>query len=58
MQILPVKKIKSFILNSENFAFKSNLATLVTYITGIIKTVMNPGIEQNVAAAAAEISRK
>ena len=32
-------------MTSVNFGFTLNVTILIIYITGIIKTVMNPGIE-------------
>ena len=43
-------KIKLFSVTSVNFGFILNVTNLIIQITGIFKTVMNPGIVQIVAA--------
>ena len=50
VQKMSMIKIKLFSVTSVNFGFMLNVTTLITYITGICKTLMNPGIAQNVAA--------
>ena len=37
-------------MTSVNFGFILNVKILITYITGIFKTAMNPGTAQNAAA--------
>ena len=42
--------MKLFNVTSVNFGFTLNVTILIIQITDIFKTVMNPGIAQNVAA--------
>ena len=44
MQKMLKTKIKLFSVTSVNFGFKLNVAHLIIQITGMFKTVMNPGI--------------
>ena len=50
VQKMSKTKIKLFSVTFVNFGFILNVTTLIIQITGIIKTVMNPGFEQNNAA--------
>ena len=50
VQKMSKTKIKLFSVTFVNFGFILNVTTLIIQITGIFKTVMNPGIAQNVAA--------
>ena len=45
VQKMSMTKIKLLSVTSVNFGFILNVATLITLIIGIFKTVMNPGIE-------------
>ena len=45
VQNMSMTKIKLLSVTSVNFGFILNVATLITLIIGIFKTVMNPGIE-------------
>ena len=50
VQKMSMTKIKLFSVTSVNFGIILNVTTLIIQITGICKTVMNPGIAQNVVA--------
>ena len=50
VQKMSKTKIKLLSVTFVNFRFILNVTTLIIQITGIFKTVMNPGIAQNVAA--------
>ena len=50
VQKMSKTKIKLFSVTSVNFRFISNVRTLIIQITGTFKTMMNPGLSQNVAA--------
>ena len=50
MQKMYMTKKKLFNVTSVNFGFILNVTILIIQITDIFKTVMNPGITQNVAA--------
>ena len=50
VQKISMTKIKLFSVTSVNFGFILNVTTRIIQITGIFKTVMNPGIALNVAA--------
>ena len=50
VQKMSMTKIKLFSVTSVNFKFILNVTNLIIQITGILRTVMNPCIEQIVAA--------
>ena len=50
LQKVSMTKTKLFSVISVNFGFMLNVTTLIIQITGIFKTVVNPGIAQNVTA--------